>query len=102
MKAQSNLMQDNIWIREVENGIRHITLRRNFEKKEVKHMEESEIIYEWDETDIYIVDRENILEYVTNNYNVLFEQGLINENKPVEPSIEDRIKALESAVVGVL
>lgn len=80
MKSQSNIMQDKIWVRGVENGIRHITLRRNFIEKIVNHIEIQEKIYEYEETNIYIINRENIEDYVESNFNVLFEQGLLDEN----------------------
>lgn len=102
MKSQSNLIQDKIWVREIENGIRHITLRNNFQEKTVQHMEETKKIYEYDETNIYIIDRENIEDYVNVNFDVLFEQGLLQENKPNEPTIEDRIASLENAIVEVM
>lgn len=99
MKSQSSIIQPSIWLREVENGIRHVTLRKNFIEKQTQ---EGDSIYEFDETNIYIPDRENAEEYVNNNFDVLFEQGLINEIKPKEPSIDDRLQAIENAIINLL
>lgn len=102
MKAQCNYIPETTWIRELTNGVRHITLRKGFVEKQIQHEENVEIQYEYDETNIYIVDRDNIEEYIQNNFDILFEQGLINENKPKEPSVEDRISSMENVLLNLL
>ncbi len=77
MKSQSNTIQSPIWIRELENGTRHLTLRKNFTEKVITNLEsEEETQYEFDETDVYITDRENIEDYINDNFDTLFDQGI--------------------------
>jgi hypothetical protein len=76
MISQCNFIPETIWVRGIENGIRHITLRRNFTEETVIHEEIEEIMYIFEETDVFIPDRENINDFITQNFGNLFELGL--------------------------
>lgn len=102
MKSQCNYIPEKIWVREVENEIRHITLRDNFEEKTIVRDGENEVNYEFDEVNVYIVNRDNIESYVSDNFELLFEQGTLQEGKPEEPSLKDRIEQLEILMQEVM
>ena len=87
MKSQSNIIQPTIWVRELKNGIRHITLRKNFNQITIQNNNSinndtnditTETQYEYDETDIYISDRDNIEDYINANFDILFNKSLDN------------------------
>lgn len=86
MKAQCNYIPDSIWIKEVENGIRHVTLRRNFSEEINIRYGENEKVYEYDESDVFIPERENIEQFINENFANLFELGLqqMEENASFE------------------
>lgn len=90
MKSQCNYIPDKIWIREGIDGLRHITLRRNF----VEITANDETQYEYEETNIYIVDRYNIEEYVINNFDELFSNGLANENASAPQTTDEKLEEL--------
>jgi hypothetical protein len=101
MKSQSNILQPTIWIRGLDNGIRHVTLRRNFEES-TSTREDEDIQYVFEETNVYVADRDNLEDYIESNFEILFEQGLINELKPTPPSLEDRLQAIENTILIML
>lgn len=94
MKSQSNYIPDVVWVREETNGIRHITLRRNF----TEIADEDNTMYEYDEVEIYLVDRENIEEYVGNNFDTLFVAGLSNEVSEPRVTTEEKLEELAGTV----
>ena len=102
MTSNCSFIPDTIWVREVENGIRHITLRQNFTESTVVNMGVSEISYTFNETNVFISDRDNIEDFITNNFDNLFSQGITNENAPIpKTDVElntERISATESAI----
>jgi len=106
MKGYCNFIPDTIWVRGTENGLRHITLRRDFTEETIIRQEGEETQYKFEETDVFIPDRDNIEDFVTNNFGNLFDQGLLNENAPVKKTDTeintDRIEATENALMGLL
>jgi len=76
MISQCSFMPDTVWLREVENGVRHVTLRRNFTEEIILHEELEEKQYTFEEVDVFIPDRENIQEFITQNFGNLFDLGL--------------------------
>jgi hypothetical protein len=90
MIAYCNYIPDAIWVREVENGVRRVTLRKNFIEKDTANMDGStEKQYQYDETDICIPDRDNIEDYVNANLDALFTQGI---QQTVDNQISDTNK----------
>jgi len=106
MRSQSNVIQEAVWAREVENGIRHVTLRRNFTEETVIRQEGEETQFVYEETNVYIPDRDNIHEFVANNFGNLFDLGLEKENAPTpKTDIEinaERISAAENAILELM
>lgn len=88
MTAYSSIKVDSVWIREVENGMRHVTLRKDFEEIEVSKDEDGPVEkqYKFEETDIYIVDRDNVEDYINSNFDFLFSHGVqeISEKQSIE------------------
>lgn len=76
MIAQCSYIPEAIWIREITNGIRHITLRRNFTEEIETREGIDEKTYTFEETDVYIPDRENIEQFTNENFGNLFDLGL--------------------------
>lgn len=103
MKGQCSFIPKSVWIREIDNGMRHVTLRRSFTQNNKADTEGNTFDnYDYEETNIYIVDRDNIEDYINSNFDILFEQGLINEKKLSEPTTDERIFSLEKAMNDLL
>lgn len=102
MKVQSAIYPERYWIRKIELGDVFIKLRKNI--NEIKSTFENQVyvIYEYDEVEIKIVNRPSIEDYIENNLDDLFNKGLKEENKPKEPTNEDRIQQLEDAILFLL
>jgi len=101
MIAYCNFIPDAVWIRELENGIRRITLRRNFTEEIIIKQGENEKQFRFEETDAYIPERDNIQEFITNNFGNLFDLGLIQVEEKEINEIKIR-KANEIVNNGVL
>ena len=94
MIAYCNFIPDAVWVREAENGLSHITLRRNFvEVEKISNMDGTtgtEKQYQFEERDICIPDRPNLADYVSANFDQLFMSNL-SEYK------QDKIQQLNDA-----
>jgi hypothetical protein len=76
MISECSFIPESIWVRESSNGIRHITLRRNV-TEEIKISEGiEEKVYTFEETDVHIVDRDKLEDFVNENFGNLFDLGL--------------------------
>lgn len=99
MKVRGNASPEPVWIRCVENGEAKVRLRQNVVLKadDEEHLERT--YYEWDEVELSIVDRDNLLGYVQENFEALFEHGLAEEAKPKPKTAkelrDEQIKALK-------
>ena len=98
MTGYCSFIPDTIWIREVENGLRHVTLRRDATEETIIRQEGEETQYKFEETDIFIPDRDNIEDFVTSNFGNLFDQGLLNENATATLTQEERLSNIESVI----
>ena len=99
MKVQGSAYPESIWIRNKELGYVNVTLRDNVEEKQIEHDETTDTIYEYDEVTIKIVDRPNLEEYINTYFDALFEMGLQQEATPPLPTEEERLQAVEDAVL---
>lgn len=99
MKVQGSAYPENIWIRNKELDSINVTLRKNVEEKQIEREEGIETIYEYDEVTIKLIDRPNLEEYIQNNFDVLFDMGLQQEATPPLPTEEERIQAVEDALL---
>ena len=77
MIAYCNYIPDAIWVRDVVNGVRRVTLRRNF-VEEASHNQDdiSEVQYKFEQIDVFIVDRPSLEDYVLANFDELFMSRL--------------------------
>lgn len=82
MKVRGNASPEPVWIRCVENGEAKVRLRQNVVLKADDEENLEHTYYEWDEVELSIVDRDNLLGYVQENFGALFEYGLAEEAKP--------------------
>lgn len=89
MTAYCSFKTDSVWIREVKNGLRHVTLRKDFEQIQVQRGDgEVETVFKFEETDLYIADRDNLQDYINSNFDMLFNQGL--QQTAEKHSIEEK------------
>ena len=90
---------ETIVIHPVENGEARVCLRQDVVQKadDAEHLERT--YFEWNEVEIQLVDRDNLLGYVQENFDELFAYGLAEENKPKPKTAkelrDEQIKALE-------
>jgi len=76
MKARSTVMPDAIWIRGFENGIRTINLTKNVsQEKEVNNDGSEQVFFEYDEITVKIQERDNLTQFITENFENLFLLG---------------------------
>ena len=99
MRVQGSAYPESIWIRNKELDYVNVTLRRNVEEKQIEREEGIETIYEYDEVTIKLIDRPNLEEYIQNNFDALFDMGLQQEAMPPLPTEEERIQAVEDALL---
>ena len=99
MKVQGSAYPESIWIRNKELDYINVTLRKNVEEKQIEKENDVETVYEYDEVTIKLVDRPNLEEYVQNNFDALFNLGLQQETTPPSPTEEERLQAIEDAVL---
>jgi len=99
MKVRGNASPEPVWIRCVENGEAKVRLRQNVVLKADDEEQLERTYYEWDEVELSIVDRDNLLGYVQENFDILFEHGLVEEAKPKPKTAkelrDEQIKSLE-------
>lgn len=98
MISQSNIYPQKMSLRKVEQGLVCARLTRNV--KEVEKDEEA--IYEYEETEVHVVDRPNLKDFITEHFDTFFENGLIKERIPDEPTGQERIEAIESALLALM
>ena len=95
IKAESKIYPDSIWLRKTETGKAYLRLRDNIEEVEREtEDEEKETIYEYDEVEVVVANRQNLMDYVENNFSDLFELGKEQMAK-VEKTSEEKIEELE-------
>ena len=87
MKSQSNVQPETIWVRYIdENNNVVVRLRDNI----ISTIQEDEsILYQYDEIEIEVPNRDNLIEYLNNNINVYF-------NKYLEDLKTDKINELNN------
>ena len=101
MIAYCNFIPDAAWVRETSNGLRHITLRRNFTEETVIRQEGTETQFRFEETDVFIPDRENLNEFVAENFGNLFDLGIqqTSENGEKETKIQRAKQIVQDGTV---
>lgn len=91
MIAKSKHILDSIWLREIDDkNVRHVTLRRNF-TEEINVVDGKEdISFTYEEVDVFVCERDNMIQYLQNNFGNLFELGLtqMEEKNVVEKNLE--------------
>ena len=106
MRQSSDNVLEAFTLRSVDGvGVRRVTLRKNFQEETNNNEGVERTIYTFDETDVYIVDRSNLVDYVTANFTNLFELGLrqcndMLENQDNENQLQYLLK--EGRLVGEL
>ena len=101
MTSQCNFSPEPVWIREVVNGIRHVTLRQNIIQQTVTQGEVRETVYQFEETDVFIPDRDNIPDYVSANFDSLFTLGLqqVSDNETQDAKIQQTVQMIQEGTL---
>jgi len=101
MIGYCNFIPDAIWVRETENGTRRITLRRNFTEETIIHQEADETQFRFDETDVFIPDRDNIQDFIANNFGNLFDLGImqIDEKQTNDTKIQTAQQIVQTGTI---
>jgi hypothetical protein len=69
----SGTKQEAVWLRKIENNQAHFKLRRNFEEKITIDDEGNETkTWEYEEVDVVIPNRSNVVEWVKGNFDVVW------------------------------
>jgi hypothetical protein len=74
MKVYSTIEPDIIFIESTQNGYR-VRLRKNIEQYEETFEGETQTMFKYDEVVLNLSHKENINEYVTENFEYLFSVG---------------------------
>ena len=101
MISQCSFIPDTIWLRGIENGVRHVTLRRNITEETVIHEDQEETIYQFEETDVYIPEREGMEGFITQNFGNLFELGLQQTEEKAKKEAK-KVKAKQMVQEGTV
>ena len=94
MLVEGSVYPPKIQVTNYEKGNAFVKLRRNIKEKEIENEESTDTVYEYKETEVEIANRNNLKEYIENNFDMIFEAGLEKENEYQE-TIEERIERLE-------
>ena len=95
MRSQSAIRPDEIQVRKREKGQALIRLRRNIAETTGQ---EGDLLYDYEETNVSIADRRGLVSYIEQYFDDLFAMGLASEQKPPEPTLEERIAELEAKI----
>jgi hypothetical protein len=71
MKAQATQEPESIFIEQTQDGY-CVRLRKNIEQYEETFEEETQVMYQYDEVILKLSNIENIEDYVTDNFDYLF------------------------------
>lgn len=102
MKVQSSIYPEKILVRKIELGDAYIKLRNNIVEKEVENEGVVDTIYEFDEVEVKIANRPNLIQYIENNFSSLFEKGIQEEVQFKHPTTEERLETLELAILEMI
>lgn len=100
MKVRSMIRPEPIWIRAItDNQEAQVRLRENIALKAETEESIDHAYYEWDEVELSLVDRDNLLGYVQENFEALFAFGIEEEKRPKPKTAkelrDEQIKALQ-------
>lgn len=101
--AQSDVHPEFVWVRPLNDGSGKaiVTLRRNVQGVEVPPTEEggASTQFEYEETDIVLIDRPNIEDYAAKNIDALFS---LAEQQEREASIPSQVETLTQIVTSLM
>ncbi|MCF8009522.1 MAG: hypothetical protein K9K32_07120 [Halanaerobiales bacterium] len=100
MQVEGSVKPDSYEIKTIENGMAIVLLRKNISEKTIENEDGStDTLYEYDEVEVELIERNNLESYIENNFDMIFQAGVEEENTPNEPSIKERLEAVEEAIV---
>jgi hypothetical protein len=100
MQVEGSVYPEKIKVKQYEKGMAHVLLRKNIAETQVTGEDgTTDTVYKYDEVEVVLANRANLTEYIEDNFDLVFNQGLAKENLPEEPSLEDRINAMEAALL---
>lgn len=92
MRVQSTVRPSDFFIRKSHLGNVHLILRKNITElvTEVEGDEEDiQVIFNYDEVEVVISNRENLTEYVLDNFDSLYDLGVEQEKKKKNEEIDE-------------
>lgn len=97
MKVTGSARPERIWVRYIDKGNAVVRLRDNISEvaDDVVDGQAVNLRYEYDEVEITLANRDKLTEYITKNFEALFEYGIEQMNRPKEKSKDERIAELE-------
>ena len=103
MQVTSHKNPQKVELRQEQGKVREYFLRDNITEEQVEN-EQGNLItqYMYDEVRVKLVNRANIENYINNNFNLLFEQGQLEEQTPSNPSQDERMSELEDTILNLL
>lgn len=104
MIVQGSVYPESIEVKETAGSLTKVLLNRGVIEKqiELENNTGSDVVFEYEQVQVNLVERPNLKEYIESNFNLFFDLGLRNEIKPKEPTVSQRLEAMEEALMQSL
>lgn len=98
MQVEGSVFPTKIQVKKVERGMANVLLRRNIAEKVIENEDGStDTIYQYEETKAELANRNNLEQYIEDNFDIVFQAGLEKEGI-VEETLEEKVTRLEQEV----
>lgn len=98
MQVEGSVFPEQIQVKNYENGMAKVLLRRNITENTITNEDGStDTIYQYEETRVELANRNNLEQYIQNNFDMVFQVGLDKEGI-VEEMLEEKVARLEQEV----
>lgn len=99
MQVEGSVYPESIQIKNYDNGMAKVLLRRNIIEENITNEDGStDTIYQYEEVEVELANRNNLVQYIKDNFDVVFQAGLDNENQAEEETLEEQVARLEKEV----
>lgn len=102
MLVKSHREPKQFELRKKDGKVLEYYLRDNIVTEEVTFEDTTETQYKYDEVKVKLIDRVNLEQFITDNFNDLFQRGIFEETKPNKPSTDERIENLEDTILQIM
>lgn len=99
MQVEGSVFPAKIQVKGVKRGMANVLLRRNITEKIIENNEDgsTDTIYQYEEVKVELANRNNIEQYIEDNFDMVFQAGLEKEGI-VEETLEEKVARLEREV----